>query len=473
MKVKLHYIGLVASIIFIGSCISKKETTKSNSNTKEENEPSSKIPGFNPGAVSVNSIAPDRGLADPHVLIVNDTLYVMCGHDRDWNSLDCCPMDRWELWSTVNLTDWEHILNILPTQTYIGDQDHCWAGDLATRDGKYYWYFSNRNINTGVMVAPSMHGPWTDALGKPLIPKGLIPTKSYDPEIYTENGVYYIIFGAGQYYIAELGEDMISLATVPELIKIFKEDGSIQYTADQPQFFKRGDWYYLIWGNQYSMSRNLKGPYTYKGEYLHGGHGSVFQWKEQWYAIQENHETNALFRGVQLRPLYFNEDSTVYIPRVNWEYPLPGRAYTFENSTQGWKNENGTAVKRNANEAYIFGKTKTKGEIITSLTLLHTPIHLCENVKIVLKNIPGVDSIKLALNRYGDGARWQKQVPRVVDWSKEEWVSAAVQPTGEWQEIIIPLSKFKAKRTYLHQIALQPASNKVNAEWLISSVVIE
>ena len=64
-------------------------------------------------------------------------------------------------------------------------------------------------------------------------------------------------------------------------------------------------------------------------------------------------------------------------------------------------------------------------------------------------------------------------MPRVVDWSKEEWVSAAVQPTGEWQEVIIPLSKFKAKRTYLHQIALQPASNKVNAEWLISSVVIE
>lgn len=401
------------------SCTSKRDTKKERVED-EESTVENKIPGYNPVAVSVNSIAPDQGLADPHVLIVNDTLYVMCGHDKSWNSLDCCPMDRWELWSTTNLTNWEHRLTILPTQTYIGDKDNCWAGDLATKDGKYYWYFSNRNINTGVMVAPTMLGPWKDALGKPLIPKGLVPTKTYDPEIYVEDEKYYVIFGAGQYYIVELGEDMISLANKPELIEIFNEDGSIRYTADQPQFFRRGDWYYLIWGNQYSMSRNLKGPYDYKGEYLHGGHGSVFQWKDQWYAIQENHETNALFRGVQLRPLYFNEDSTVYVPEVNWEYPLPGRAYTYEHSTQGWKDHNGDDLNRNAEEAYVFGKTETKNDVIASLTLLNSPIHLCENVKITLKNVSSADSIKVAINRFETGLGWHQNVQRVVNWNEEE-----------------------------------------------------
>ncbi|GJM62882.1 family 43 glycosylhydrolase [Persicobacter diffluens] len=433
----------------------------------------SSIPGFNPNAISVNSIAPDRGLADPHVLIVNDTLYAMCGHDRDWNIVDYCQMDRWELWSSVNLKDWEHQLNILPTQTYIGDLPNCWAGDLATKDGKYYWYFSNRNINTGVMVAPSMQGPWEDALGKPLLPEGLTSTKSYDPEVFEENGEHFIIFGAGQYYIAKLGEDMLSLAEEPQKLMIYNEDGSRKPTGDKPTLFKRGDWYYLSWGFRYSMSKNIRGPYTFKGEFIDGGHGCAFEWKGQWYTMQENHETNAFYRGVQIRPLYFNDDHTVYIPENNFEYPLPGRIYNFEHSTQGWRSEHATAVNRNESANTLFGTSASEGAIIASTPFIHTPIHLCEQVKIVTKNLSGTKSIKLALNGYDDPKRFTRVAPKKVDWDQEEWITAEVKQGDGWQEIIIPLSRFMTRKQHLHQIGLQPVPDQTNADWEIQSVIVE
>ncbi|WP_111708678.1 family 43 glycosylhydrolase [Lutibacter citreus] len=458
---KHSLITLSLSIILFYACSTKEKTAEN------------KIPGYNPSAISVNSIAPDRGLADPHVIIVGDSIYAMCGHDRDWNIVDFCRMDHWELWASNNLTDWDHKLNILPTQTYIGNQDNCWAGDLATKDGKYYWYFSNRNFNTGVMEAPTMNGPWKDALGKPLLPDSLTPTKSYDPEVYEENGVYNIIFGAGQYYIATLGDDMVSLADKPQKLMVLNDDGSRKPTGDKPAIFKRGEWYYLFWGNKYSMSKNLKGPYTFKGDYIDGGHGSAFVWKDQWYSIQENHETNAFYRGVQIRPLYFNNDNTVYIPENNFEYPLPGRTYNFKYTTQGWRSEKGTDLIRNEEPVYIYGKSESKGAIIATTPFIHTPIYLCNQVKIVTKNISGTNSIKLALNGYDDPTRFTRVAPQKVDWSSEEWVSSKVEVTDEWQEIIIPLSQFKTRKKHLHQLAIQPVPSKTNADWIIKSVIVE
>lgn len=461
-------LNLVLSIVIISMLA--VSVISCNSNKEMKDNP---IPGYNPKAIFVNTIAPDRGLADPHVLIVDDTIYAMCGHDRDWNIVTSCQMDRWELWATTNLTEWEHQLNILPTETYIGDEDNCWAGDLASKDGLYYWYFSNRNINTGVMVAPSMQGPWKDALGEPLLPEGLTTTRSYDPEIYEEDGKHYIIFGAGQYYIATLGDDMISLADEPQKLKVYKEDGSWQPTGDKPSMFKRGDWYYLWWGYRYAMSKNLKGPYTFKGQYIDGGHGSVFEWKGQWYSMQENHETNAFYRGVQIRPLYFNADSSVYIPEHNYEYPLPGRIYNFEHSTQGWRSEKGTEVLRNEAEDYIYGIANKKGSIVTSVPFIHTPIHLCEEVRITVKNISGSKSLKLALNGYDDPTRFTRVAPQKVDWDREEWVEVKLRKSKRWQEVVIPLSAFKTRKEHLHQIAVQPVPELSGADWAIKSVIVE
>ena len=422
-------------------------------------------------SVYVNSIAPDRGLADPHVLIVNDTLYCMCGHDKTWNTVDFCRMDRWELWASTDLKDWKYMLKILPTDTYIGNQDNCWAGDLAEKDGKFYWYFSNKFHNTGVMVAPTMLGPWKDALGKPLLPTGIINGKPYDPEIFVENGDYYIIFGAGQYYISKLGSDMISLATEPEKLDVIDSTGKKRPVADKPCMFKRNGIYYLTWGNKYAMSESLKGPYRYIGDFMDGGHGSVFEWKGQWYTIQENHETNAFYRGIQLRPLYFNGDNTVLVPENNFEYPLPGRIYDFKHSTQGWRSEKGSVVKRK--EEFIYGKAECKGAIVASTPFLHTPIYLCNHIKIRMSNLSGAKTLKIALNSYDMDRGFTKNAPKKVDWDGEEWITVPLKNDTGMHEYKVDLSKFKKLGKYLHQIAVQPVSDLVNSDWMIEDIIIE
>ncbi|MFI3289149.1 MAG: family 43 glycosylhydrolase [Rikenellaceae bacterium] len=442
---------------------------------------SNQPPGYNPDALFVNSIAPDRGLADPHTLYVDGRLYAMCGHDRDWDIVDFCRMDRWEMWSTDNLVDWRYELSIDSSETYIGDEDQCWAGDLAVKDGTYYWYFSNKNYSTGVMSAPSITGPWKDALGEPLLPSGIIGKgHPYDPEIYEEGGVYSIIFGAGQYWIATLGDDMISLKDKPRQLMVYEADGVTRKgTGDKPCIFKRNDWFYLMWGEHYAMSRSLEGPYIYKGDFIHGGHGTVFQWRDgQWYSLQEQHETNAFYRGVQLRPIYFNEDDTVYIPEENWEYPLPGRDYDYTHSRMGWRCEGGgTEVEwvsggKDITKGYITGKVDRKGAIITSVPFIHTPIHLCKEFTIDLDNRSGAKMLRMALYTYSKDLKpYTRKAPQQVDWSAEEWITIPLEKGV--QRLTIPTDRFTNCGDYLHQIAIQPMADLDSGEWAIDHILLK
>ncbi|WP_158293176.1 family 43 glycosylhydrolase [Tamlana fucoidanivorans] len=230
--------------------------------------------GRNPDAIKIDIIVPEHGMADPHAWVQNDTLFFIAGHDESWEGKGSFRMDKWEVWSSVDLKTYTHHRDILPKQTYIGDLPNCWAGDICERNGKYYWFFSNRNINTGVMVANKITGPYTDLLGKPLLKEGIVPVHPYDPEIFIEDDVYTICFGSGTYYMATLAEDMKSLTTTPKPIIVQNENGEILKTDDKSTLFKRNDWYYLVYGSNYAMSKNLYGPYTYKGPFLKGGHTS-------------------------------------------------------------------------------------------------------------------------------------------------------------------------------------------------------
>lgn len=458
MKSRFTPIFVVAFAALIAGCAVGTHSSMSN------------IPGYNPDAVYVASIAPDRGLADPHTVIVNDTLYTICGHDLSWDTTNACEMDHWEIWSTVNLKDWEYRGDILPEQNYMGDVNDCFAGDIVRRGDKYYWYFSNRTTDTGVMVAPHPTGPWVDALGKPLIPEGLAPVKSYDPDVWEERGVFTIFWGAGRYYCATLGDDMISLASEPQEVVVM-ENGKKRWHGDKSHIFKRGEWYYLSWGDYYAMSKELKGPYEYKGEITNGGHGTMFVWKGQEYYIQENHETNAYYRGVQLQPLYFNEDGTVYIPEHNYEYPLPERHYTFEHSTMGWSSKFGGDLTRE--DQSICGDVNQEGAIIASVPHIHTPIHLCKDITISIKNTSEATELKMALYTYDFDRGFTQKNPNVVDWSAQEWVSVAIEPnSSKWQEVTIPLSLFESRQKHLHQIAIQPIANASSGRWEIDFIKI-
>ena len=462
----MKHILKITTVLFIGSLFFISCKTEQQKEAKiafnEKHKP-----------IKIDVIVPEHGMADPHAWVQNDTVYVICGHDESWEGKGSFRMDKWEVWSSGDLINWEHRRDILPTQTYIGDQPNCWAGDICERDGKYYWFFSNRNIDTGVMVADNITGEYKDLLGKPLLPKGIVPVHPYDPEIYIENDVYTICFGVNTYYMATLAKDMKSLSTEPKKIIVNDSNGNIVSADDKPTLFKRNDWYYLVFGSRYAMSKNLYGPYELKGAFLNGGHTSFFDWKGQKYVLQENHDISAFYRGASLKPVHFNEDETIIIPADDRMYPSPGRPFEFKNSTMGWKAINGTDVA--FVEGKLVGTISGKNALIQSAPWLYTLTKDCSKITIKIKNNSKATQLKLAIFSRDEKEKnfWAHGTGQ-VDWSKQQWVNASISSDDtNFSTYTINLSDFKKLENRLMQIAIQPAVDVAAGTWEIDEVIIK
>ena len=240
---------------------------------------------------SQNPIIGDIGVSDPHVRVFNDTIFLYSGHDSESSDTTFIMRD-WRIFSTTDLVNWTQRGTISPKDNYMDDNSvDCWAGDAVSRNGKCYFYFSDKTRGIGVMESKSPAGPYKDALGKPMV-------ASYDPTIFVDDDVNktpYIIYGnkeVGGYWIAKLNNDMISLANESKIIPV---NGSAWERADKWQdknyLFKHNGTYYLSWGNQYATSKNLYGPYECAGSVGRGfnlssfAHSSFFWWKGQFYHV--------------------------------------------------------------------------------------------------------------------------------------------------------------------------------------------
>jgi hypothetical protein len=294
-----------------------------------------------------NPIIPNHGVNDPHIRIFDGKAWLSATHDKSIDN-ERFIMEDWWIWSSEDLVNWKLECTIKPEETYVGKPfQGCWATDIAERNGKYYWYFSERNHQTGVMVADSPAGPWTDPLGRPLLPSSLTPTHEYDPGIFEdESGDFYIVFGVWDFYIAKLNEDMISLAEDPRKITIsnprgpYNQDGEnpARPTDDKPFLHSYQGKYYLSWGCFYAMADNVYGPYEYAGSVIEkesfapgydaptwphgfkqGRHGSFFQWHNQWYfAYCDISQTgNRYFRDTFISYVHYRENGEMALIQVN------------------------------------------------------------------------------------------------------------------------------------------------------------
>jgi len=243
-----------------------------------------------------NPIKPNVGMADPHIFIFNNKAYLYSTRDAD-STAHQFIMPEWNIWSSDNLVDWKHERTILPTETYMGQSNNCWATDHAYRDGKYYFYFSNENVNTGVMVSDAPAGPYKDALGKPMIEENLSSGKEYDPTVFIDtDGKAYLIYGhfrdkdpALSYFLLELNKDMVSFSGNPHRIQI-EGDVNVLEGNDKPNLHKRNGIYYLSAGAHYATSKSVLGPYKRIGSTGNGtyglssrAHGNFFEWNNQWF----------------------------------------------------------------------------------------------------------------------------------------------------------------------------------------------
>lgn len=238
-----------------------------------------------------NPITNALGVSDPHVRVFNDTIYLFSGHDAS-------PQDKlwvmkdWRVFASTNLLDWKQVQTISPKDNYMDDNSvDCWASDAATRNGKYYFYFSDKKRGIGVMTAQNPKGPYKDALGKALV------SPMHDPTIFIDDNkakTPYIIYGdkSDAYYISPLNDDMISVTEAPKPIVIHGEAWEkAPKWMDKNYLFKYKDTYYLSWGRDYATSKNIYGPYNCVGSFGNKynlnelAHGSFFWWKGQFYHV--------------------------------------------------------------------------------------------------------------------------------------------------------------------------------------------
>jgi len=208
--------------------------------------------------------------ADPAPMVYNDTFYMFTGHDEDGSGW--FNMKDWRCFSTTDMANWTTLGSPMKLSTFTWASVDAWASQCVSRNGKFYWYFCTRlngdNFGIGVGVSDKPEGPYTDAIGQPLI-SGI----SYlDPTVFIDDdGQAYMYFGNSSLWYVKLNPDMIS--TSGSVVQIPETAASLgNQFAEGPYLYKRKDLYYLIFAADdpkgehisYSTSTTPIGPWTFR-----------------------------------------------------------------------------------------------------------------------------------------------------------------------------------------------------------------
>jgi hypothetical protein len=268
-----------------------------------------------------------KGLyADPNIAHLNGRYYIYPTTDgyNGWSG------SRFKAFSSADLVNWTDHGTILDLATQIDwAADRAWAPTIAYRNNRYYFYFSGAT-NIGVATSASPTGPFTDPLGRPLVPAGFRSGQMIDPHSFVDtDGKAYLYWGNGYAYVVPLNADMISYdaAQVRTL--------SLPNFREAPFVFKRGSTYYMTYSVddtgsenyhvEYSTGTSPLGPWTHRGTILAKNlslgikgpaHQSVVKAPDSdtWYiayhrfAIPAGNGTN---RETTIDPLRFNADGTI------------------------------------------------------------------------------------------------------------------------------------------------------------------
>ncbi|HEX9045490.1 MAG TPA: family 43 glycosylhydrolase [Verrucomicrobiae bacterium] len=290
-----------------------------------------------------NPIIQTKFTADPAPMVSGDTVYLIASHDED-NAFGF-TMYNWLCYSTTDMVNWtDHgIIGGVkePYKTFKwADGVNAWAPQCIERNGKFYLYCPfpyNGGMAIGVAVADQPTGPFTDAIGKPLISRG--NGGDYDPTVFVDNdGQAYLYWGGnGPCYYAKLNEDMISVSGEIQV-------ASIDFTGARPEasytegpwFWREKNHYYLAWASRccpegigYGMSDSPTGPWKCQGTIMDpnprssGNHPGILDYKGNSYVFGFNYALNFAQtslhrerRSVCVERMNYNPDGTVQ--KVSW-----------------------------------------------------------------------------------------------------------------------------------------------------------
>ncbi len=274
-----------------------------------------------PGAASAldNPLLGDGSVysADPATLVVDDTLYVFAGRDEAGPTTNDFIMNEWQAFSTEDVAGgaWERHPSLMrPEQVFEwATPGRAYAGQVVEgADGRFYWYVpvhesgspSPDPFGIGVAVSDSPLGPWTDAIGAPLVSQSILGNDAHniDPTVHVEDdGRVWMYWGSfGRLLAVELGADMTTLRGAPTAIT-----SGVDGFFEAPWLFERNGTYYLAYAaNQagpdswctpavyhaciaYSTAPGPLGPWTSQGRILAPvssttSHPAITEFRGEW-----------------------------------------------------------------------------------------------------------------------------------------------------------------------------------------------
>jgi len=303
-------------------------------------------------------------MADPAVHVFEGKLYIYPSHDRESglpenDNGDHFDMNDYHVFSTSDienepLTDHGVILKVSDIP-WAGRQ--LWDSDVATKNGKYYLYFSLKDKNDifriGVAVSDKPEGPFIPQ------PDPIRGSYSIDPCVFEEDGNHYMYFGGlwgGQLQryknnkalefahlpegnelalpsrVVKLSEDMLGFAEEPRPLEIFNPDGTPLKAGQTDIRFFEASWmhkykgiYYFSYSTGdthqlcYATSENLYGPFIYQGVILTPvvgwtTHHSIMEFKGKWYLFHHDcvpSEGKTWLRSLKVIELTYDDSNKI------------------------------------------------------------------------------------------------------------------------------------------------------------------
>jgi hypothetical protein len=288
------------------------------------------------GIFAQNPFILDQFSADPSARIFGDSVYVFPSHDiptpsekpgrKNW----FCMAD-YHVFSSANLTDWnDHGVIVSQNEVKWVDSNAyaMWAPDCIYKNGKYYFYFPapakdtsyGRGFSIGVAVSDNPYGPYK-AQTEPI--KNV---RGIDPNVFIDkDGQAYLYWSARNIFVAKLKDNMIELASEPQVISNLPEKG----LKEGPFLFERNGIYYLTFPHaenkterlEYAMGNSPLGPFKMTGVIMDESstgcwtnHHSFINLNNQWYLFYHNSDLSPKFdknRSIRIDSMFFNIDGTI------------------------------------------------------------------------------------------------------------------------------------------------------------------
>jgi arabinoxylan arabinofuranohydrolase len=304
-----------------------------------------------PGIVLAdNPIVQTNYTADPAPMLYEGRLYVHTTHDEDVTVGGFFTMNDWRVYSTVDMVNWTDHGSPLSYKSFSWGKGDAWAGQVIARNGKFYFYVPiNNSVGSaiGVAVSGSPIGPFTDALGKALIPAG---SGNIDPTVYIDDdGQAYMYWGNPVLRYVKLNQDMISYSGGINTVSLTVAGFGARSNTDRatayeegPWLYKRGSLYYIVYPADgtpekisYTTSSAPVGPWTYRGDIMakESGTGSSFtnhpgvvDFKGKSYFFYHNGALpggGGYKRSVCIEEFTYNADGTIPTIKMTTTGPAP------------------------------------------------------------------------------------------------------------------------------------------------------